>query len=150
MNCELCGFSDERFYKVEIEGAILVVCSKCANSGKILDEVLTQGKDQTKSLRSKTADFGYDIDPNYSSIIKSALDKEGIDPAGLASRMKESPSEVEKVVSGRIFPTEALARKIEKSLGIKLLIEDSAEFTSVESGEGLKFEDVVNIKKKES
>ena len=148
MNCELCGFSDEHFYKTDIDGAILIVCSNCAKNGRIIEEVSVDKPAKVGTKNQKTENFGYDLDPDYHLIIRGALQERGMTSADLASKIKESPTDVEKIASGRILPTETVAKKMEKALGVKLFLEDSIDFTDTRNDKGLKFEDVVSIKKK--
>ncbi|MCW1293902.1 MAG: hypothetical protein OH316_00815 [Candidatus Parvarchaeota archaeon] len=122
MNCEICGLSDKRFYKVEIEGSTFIACSQCAKNGRIISEV-TAGEDDlaTHGRTGRIGDvYGEDIDLNFSSKLREAIKSKGISIEQLSRETKTPMDELEKVISGKLIPTIALTRKLEKILRIKL------------------------------
>lgn len=150
MNCELCGLSDSRFYKADIEGAVLTVCQTCAKYGKIMGEVNEEKAKESKSQRSATLSLysEKELRENYKEIINAAIAGAGIDLEQLASEIKESPYDLKKIVAGKMIPQEAIALKLEGALKISLFEEINVPFRDKSKKMELSFGDVVDIKKK--
>jgi len=113
MECELCG-RNAHLVPTKIEGTILSVCDTCSNLGKKA-EISVEIADR----RQNRMDFNI-IDPNFSKIIMSSRTKAGLSLEDLGKKINEKASVIERVEKG-MRPTDALARKLEKSLKIKLL-----------------------------
>ena len=114
MNCELCGFTDKKFFEVDIEGSRMIVCGECAKSGRIIREVSNEALPVTK-LAVETS---FIID--YEKVLSAAAAEKHMTVREIADRLKESFSTVEKVFSGKILPSEELSMKLEKLLNVKL------------------------------
>ncbi len=121
MNCEICGLSDKKFYKVEIEGSVFIACSNCAKGGKILSEVV-EGKEESMNRKDLNIEdiYGEDIDFNFSNKIKEAIRSRNISVEELSKETKTPIDELNKVINGKIIPRIDLTRKLEKALKIKL------------------------------
>ncbi len=148
MNCELCGLSDEKFYKTEIDGAILEVCQKCSKYGKVLSEVGSQSS-RTIGNQIDTMPTEKELRVDFSQIIKEALNSKNITLEQLSSQTSTSKYELKKVLDGKIIPSEELTFKLEKALKISLLEVSPKLFRKITKNKGLSIGDVVEIKKKQ-
>ena len=113
MECELCG-RNTNLVKAEIEGTMLSVCNSCSQLGRRL-EVTTELKEK-KHLKLDEST----INPDFAKKIKESRSRHGLSVEQLASKINEKASVVDRVEKG-MRPTDALARKLEKRLRIKLL-----------------------------
>ena len=163
--CDMCS-SQDRTYKIEVEGSILNVCEKCASFGKVVGKVKQEMPEKKKKKLEKEAERRAEkeaeekakketetiqiITPNYFSTIRKAREKLGLKQEELAKKIAEKESVIHKVESGIITPAIPLARKLEKFLKIKLV--ETVEMDSAETGEkrssseGLTLGDLIRIK----
>lgn len=117
-DCEICGKRSASAI-VLIDGAELAVCKTCAHFGKVLH---TFGPEYTKTTATvKTALGTEEIVDDYAKIIKKRREELRIPLSVIAERINERLSYLEKVEHGSLIPSVAVARKLEKELGIKLL-----------------------------
>lgn len=114
MDCELCGRADAKA-SAEVEGTRLTVCESCARLGRRLDPI----KVEMKGKRPEGVNVS-SINPNFASILRNARKNLGISLEDLGKRINEKASVIERVEKG-MRPTDALAKKLEKALKIKLL-----------------------------
>ena len=113
MECELCG--RHATAKAEVEGALLDVCETCARLGRRMNApTLDMPERKQRGLNVSS------INPSFASIIKNARTKSGLNLEQLGQKINEKSSVLERVEKG-MRPTDALARKLEKALKIKLL-----------------------------
>ncbi len=137
MECEVCGFDSNELLEVIFEGQRVYACKKCIRqynltvvrkkslvSKKYLRRVHSYKKDRI------TLSGDYDLIPNYGNIIKSAREKVGYTQEELARKIGVKLSYMKKVEQGRLFPELSIARKLEKLLGVKLVLqsEEVGEF----------------------
>ena len=114
MECELCGRQNANV-RAEVEGTSLTVCEACSRLGRRLDPVVVEMKGKNPAEIGTSS-----INPKFASIVMNARKKLGISIEELGKRINEKTSVIERVEKG-MRPTDALARKIEKALKIKLL-----------------------------
>lgn len=166
MICEMCGKEMASLLPVRIEGTILSVCRDCARFG---DNVKSGGKQQNsepsviqarlqnRERRMKTKDVyetgeeSIELAEDYSKRIKEAREKMGWKQEELAAKMNERESIVHKLESGGMHPDDALIKKVEKTLNIKL--KEKVMITATETsakGQGLTMGDLIKdaMKKK--
>lgn len=145
MECEVCG-SEESSMVSLIEGARLNVCHKCAGLGKVVYRPQHRARSEGARQQKPTLE----VVEEYDARIKNALRNMRISVGVLAERINEKESFVERVASGHAKPTELLARKLEKELGIKLLEEATEAGSSPTSGKsgGITLGDIIEIDKK--
>lgn len=168
--CEFCGneaYGDP--YTIKVEGALLQVCSKCKQFGKVVEAPKkpavasspSTGKSvvrrKTQSVRDpkrkyvpkKSTDEKALVE-NYSSKIMSARNKQKMSRQDLAAKTGISTSQIASFESGKLKPTDAEAKKLERVLKISLFEESMVdpEFLAKESGKKLTFGDIVEIKRK--
>ncbi|RMG35564.1 MAG: TIGR00270 family protein [Methanobacteriota archaeon] len=168
--CEFCGneiYGDP--FTIKVEGALLTVCSKCKQFGKVVEapkkKVASASssfgkptvKRKTQSVRDpkrkyvprKSSDEKTLVD-NYSSKIMSARNKQKMSRQDLAAKTGISTSQIASFESGKLKPTDAEAKKLERVLKISLFEESMVdpEFLAKESSKKLTFGDIVEIKRK--
>jgi len=131
--CEVCG-SPLRASpnRVEIDGAIMVVCNNCARLGKQVGPVApvrervnpVQGSFKSVSQRpmQPQPEPEYDIDPDYSLKVRQAREKLGLSQEQLGKLLNEKPSVIKMVESRKLKPDLALTRKLMHELKINLLV----------------------------
>lgn len=154
MNCDLCGRVDERLNRALIEGVELSVCSACSKFGKVLVPVHRPSpKEQHKMLqRQMHAQKEEKIEllaEDYASIIKAKRESMGLSQKEFAAKISEKESIVHKIESGNFEPELALAKKLEKALGVKLVEEHQEKRESFrrKKEEGFTLGDFIKIKK---
>jgi putative transcription factor len=153
--CEMCG-AEERLYKSEIEGSIINVCQECSKFGKVISAVAEPKKDRLKKESKKEEqkvqqrNFIYLVSPEFAKKVKEKREKLGMNQEDFAKKIAEKESVVQKLETGEIKPSLALARKLERLLGIKLIefYEEETHGETKVSTEGFTIGDIVKIKKK--
>ena len=152
-DCEVCGEEQARYVAV-IEGARLQVCPDCARSGKIVAELSIP----TPVLKKQAAQPGRtpmqttetEVVSDYGRRIREARERRRLTRKQLAELVFEKESYLERVEAEKVLPSEALARRLEKALGIALFETVTAgALPSVRKREGpLTLGDLVIVKKK--
>lgn len=123
MDCDICGkISVNR--KALIEGAILNVCDKCIELGVEIgkkEKVVEESRDDEA--------FGVIIlDCAYR--IKARREIIGLSQKELAFKINEKESVIHLIESGKLVPTFDSARKLERFLGITLIVKEEDNFSS--------------------
>ncbi len=146
-NCELCGTEDELITAI-VEGSTLQLCRRCKEFGDII-ALPQQQAPQPKPKVAIPEPEEYIAD-DYGAQIKTTREKLGITQKDLAEKIKEKESVIHKLESGHMKPNAALAMKLERFLGIKLIEQYSPEDKSKIDfkDKGLTIGDLVKLKKK--
>ncbi len=112
----MCG-AEGQVVQAKIEGTMLSVCHKCTRFGQAM---------QPKSF-SYAKKPAYYVPPvskllaqDYSTKIRRAREAKQLSQAQLANALAEKESMIHKLESGELRPTETLAAKLERFLGIEL------------------------------
>jgi putative transcription factor len=139
MQCEMCGESIHGTPKlVRVEGAELQVCSRCEKYGTEVQQPRrtdvrrpaarptpgTAGKVSPAAVQRKRDMFDYmggDIVDDYSERIRKARMEKELSQKDLAMQMKEKELLIKKIEKGELIPEEAVRKKLEKVLEIKLV-----------------------------
>ncbi len=139
MQCEMCGESIHGTPKlVRVEGAELQVCSRCEKYGTEVQQPRrtdvrrpaarpapgTAGKVSPAIVQRKRDMFDYmggDIVDDYSERIRKARMGKELSQKDLAMQMKEKELLIKKIEKGELIPEEAVRKKLEKVLEIKLV-----------------------------
>ncbi len=130
--CEVCG-SPLRAppNRVEIDGAVMVVCNNCARLGK---QIGPPAPTPAPRLRSgprlgaprvsapRPVETDYEVDPDYNVIIRQAREKLGLSQEQLGSILNEKPSVIKMVESKKLKPDMTLTRKLMHELKVNLLV----------------------------
>lgn len=150
INCDLCGKIDEELNRALIEGVELNVCSNCSKFGKVLcpsrKEFLKESK--RAKIEPKEEKIELIVD-NYAEIIKRKRELIGLAQKDFANKINEKESTVHKIETGALEPSSALAKKLEKALGIKLIEEhlEKHEAFKKSKAEGFKLGDFIKVRK---
>jgi putative transcription factor len=132
MDCEICGRSfSGKGVKIFLEGAELTVCLNCSKlgykkEGKPQEPVYPVAK-TIKPPRKRSEIPTYELIDDYAQKIKQAREKMGLDRKQLGLKIAEKETFLARIESGAAKPDEALARRLEKFLEIKLLEREEKE-----------------------
>ena len=161
MICELCGAEVPRLKNVAIDATILSVCADCSRFG---DEVSTPALRQstmppiiaqrleTRQRRMTPRDVftqagELELTEDFPQRIRQAREARGWKQADLGAKINERVSVIAKLESGTISPGDALVRKLERELGIKL--KERVEPVAVKkqaTGSGVTLGDLVKMR----
>jgi putative transcription factor len=127
--CDICGAPIEgQPYVVKLDNAVLHVCRRCAASYGAVSaaEPQTQRRvapppPRRTSAARRSADR-YEVVEEYAEVIRRARESMGLSREALASYIGVKESVLRRVESGQLVPDVQLARKLEKALGVKLLV----------------------------
>ncbi|MHA1410698.1 MAG: multiprotein bridging factor aMBF1 [Candidatus Odinarchaeia archaeon] len=161
MQCEICGNKIDKKTYVNVDGAILTVCSSCARFGTVVDKpkyVKSTPKRQASSPRTTATHtykkhdeiFEYQLKPDFNKIIRNARLKKGLKQEELAARLNEKPSVISKIETGKFKPDSKLTKKLEKFLEINLMerLSDEGAVKAQPNTTELTLGDVITIKKR--
>ncbi len=141
MQCEMCGDVIRGTPKlVRVEGAELQVCSKCVKFGTEVQQVRRTGVAATRPAAQKQGRpgitvaspsayrkrdlFDYmegEIVDDYAARIRHAREEKGLSQKDLAMQLKEKEHLIKKIESAALIPEDAVRRKLEKALDIRLI-----------------------------
>ncbi|HVC27223.1 MAG TPA: multiprotein bridging factor aMBF1 [Nitrososphaerales archaeon] len=139
--CEVCGAPLRASpNRVEIDGAIMVVCDNCARLGKQIGpaapavSIISNRVQRSNPIRSypaqgalramaqRPAETEYEVDPEYYLLIRQAREKLGLSQEQLGKLLNEKPSVIKMVESKKLKPDVTLTRKLMHELKINLLV----------------------------
>ena len=141
MQCEMCGETVRGTPKlVRVEGAELLVCSKCEKYGTEVQQVRrTDLKLPARGVAAKPAstaagapaqiwhkrdmfDFmGGEVVDDYAVRIRNARMEKGLSQKDLAMQMKEKEHLIKKIENAELIPEDNVRKKLEKVLEIRLI-----------------------------
>lgn len=163
--CEMCGSPTPNTITVIIEGSKLNICNSCylkvKKNAKVVEDVPLKKigneralkrpqiskKGNVNSAKRASVAEDYEIDENYSTIIKEARERLGYTPKELADKLKTQENVIRRFETGKLRPTIEQARTLEKILKVKLIVPLSSD-VELENQEnnGLTLGDIANIK----
>ncbi|MEM3181383.1 MAG: multiprotein bridging factor aMBF1 [Candidatus Micrarchaeaceae archaeon] len=125
----MCGAEVNTLYEIEIEGTHMLVCSVCKKGKSLTGRVIEAQNANTNSGQSmKNADSDnanaeaeLEIADDYGEIIRKARESLGLPIKVLAEKINEKASMLLRVEEQRTLPSDKLAKKLERELGIKLI-----------------------------
>ena len=141
MLCEMCGKEALVTSRVRIEGTVLHVCPECARFGEPLDPpppsaagrgvegrphatapiVRPLGGGRRLEERDLYTDIGeLELAPDWGKKVRAAREARTWTPEELGKRLNEKKSVVLKIESGSFHPPDALVRKLERLLQVRL------------------------------
>jgi len=135
MACEMCGNKEARI-KAEIEGVELTVCSNCAVFGRVLSRPRAVVKNKpvySRPAKEPVPEIIERVLDDYHVKIKSAREKRGMKQEEFSKMLNERESIMQKIESGKLTPSIALARKLEKMLRLNIVEEIKVEKQKEES-----------------
>ena len=130
MQCELCG-KECNCRPAIVDGVKMMLCSDCMRHGKVID-VVAKPVTSTRPIlqrikRPKEKDvykgMNKELVPNWNKIIKSAREKRGLSREELGFKIGERTVTISKIENGDLRPSDKVAEKLEKELGINLFEE---------------------------
>jgi len=141
MQCEMCGEVIRGAPKlVRVEGAELQVCSKCEKFGTEVQQVRRTGMAASRPATQKQGRpgvvaatpsayrkrdlFDYmdgEIVDDYAARIRHAREEKGLSQKDLAMQLMEKEHLIKKIESAGLIPEDAVRRKLEKALDIRLV-----------------------------
>ena len=156
INCDLCGKVEENIVRALIEGVELEVCPVCSKFGKIIAPVKRySAKEQHKMFEKQSIVQEKEekvelLVEGYDDIIKKRREIMGLSQKDFANKINEKESIIHKIETGVFIPQLALAKKLEKALGIKLIeeYEEKHEAYKKRKEDGFTLGDFIKIKEK--
>ena len=122
-SCDVCG-AEGRLVRALIEGTELNVCQNCAKFGKILKAPVMFVKKGAVIKHEQKPEPLEIIVPDYSTLIRKKREEMGLTQEDFAKKINEKISVIHNLESGKLEPSIDLARKLERSLGIRLVEEN--------------------------
>ena len=134
--CEVCGSPLHASpNRVEIDGAVMVVCGNCAKLGRPLGpsqprvpvapiraSMKVRGLPPRPAPVAVTIESEFEVDPEYNVMIRQAREKMGLSQEQLGKLLNEKPSVIKMVESKKLRPDASLTRKLQHELKINLLV----------------------------
>jgi len=116
--------------KVEVDGAIMVVCNSCAKLGRPVGGPVLRESRPTPSFgtfRHSSPPAGpsspeLELDPDYNVKIRQAREKLGLSQDDLGRMLNEKPSVIRMVESKKLKPDTVLTRKFMHYLKLTLMV----------------------------
>jgi putative transcription factor len=127
--CEVCGSPlPAAPSRVEIDGAVMVVCASCARLGKpVWGSSSPKGRQDSpqaalRYMAQSPAETEYEMDPEYNVVIRQAREKMGLSQEQLGKLINEKPSVIRMVETKKLMPDVTLTRKFMHQLKVNLLV----------------------------
>jgi putative transcription factor len=140
MICEMCGKDVETLSHVQIEGTELELCPNCSRFGVVVSPAPGAASPEPgvtpaagmvdERLRQRARRMGerdlfqelpeMELVPDWPKRIRQAREKLTWTPEELGKRLNEKKSLVLKLESGNFHPSDAMVRKIEHLLKVRL------------------------------
>lgn len=135
MNCDICGREIQGpAFKIKVEGAKMLVCSRCQRLGKPYQEepaprptlpmrVTIAPRAPYRKAPEVLREIGeVEVAGDFAERIRKQRMKLGLSQEELAKRVKEKLSLIQKIEIGKIAPNTKLCKELEHELRIKLLV----------------------------
>lgn len=167
MQCDMCGGESPKLSRGIVEGITMELCQNCMRYAKPAPKPVTSQK-QNKFVKRKSTSKVLEMESSehivddYASIIKNKREKLQMPQKAFAIKLAEKESVIHSIESGKHEPPIALARRIEKLLGVKIIetetkdsSEKLSEFISKGSSKNQRSEkmtlgDMITIRKRKS
>jgi putative transcription factor len=135
--CEICGSNIiGESHRIEIDGAIMVVCGRCSRLGRPVREAIpvsapARGPSETtmhiyRRPAAVVPDEELVLREDYAAVLRKARETSGLTQEQLGMKVNEKSSVVGKLESGKLKPSVALAKKLEHLMKIRLFETDSS------------------------
>ncbi len=116
--------------RVEIDGAIMLVCGNCAKLGKHVGGPVVrqtrpnpiQSSFRPNPLARSPSSSELDVDPDYNLKIRQAREKLGLSQEDLGRMLNEKLSVIRMVESKKLKPDPVLTRKFMHYLKVNLMV----------------------------
>ncbi len=123
MICDMCS-AKGRLYKVKVEGAELTLCKDCSKFGEVIGQVQQESESfnkKQKTIINEGPELIEILSEDYADKIKKKRESLGLSQKDFAEKLNEKESIIQKLENWHLEPSIDLAKKIEKSLGLKIL-----------------------------
>ncbi|HTT15682.1 MAG TPA: multiprotein bridging factor aMBF1 [Thermoplasmata archaeon] len=140
MLCEMCGKDVASTARAKVEGSVLSVCPDCARFGQLLDPPPAAPAEGGPSRRPVPAgatraaprprrmeerdlytEIGeMELAPDWAKRVRQAREGHAWTPEDLGKKLNEKKSVVLKIEAGAFRPPDALVRKLEQLLKVRL------------------------------
>ena len=122
MRCEICGKKIlGRPIRVKIEGSLMQTCNKCSKHGKVQKEPQRIVKSTSTKRRPRFREVSNEILEDFNKLVRDAREKKGWSREDLGEKIYEKVSVINRIETGKMVPDIKLARKLERTLNIKLI-----------------------------
>ncbi len=118
--CEICGKQTSVLNIIELEGAHVAVCERCATGKYVIDTMGDEKPARKKSAQTGSETEEDEIVSDYGNIIRKARESMNMPLKVLGEIINEKESTLFRVEKGKMLPDAKLTKKLEKELGIKL------------------------------
>jgi len=148
MNCEMCG-KKEAPYKAIIEGTMLTVCKNCAKHGKILQAPKQQKPKPKQKETKEKPEITEKVIADYGQKIRQARTKKEMTQEEFAQKINIKESLLNKIENSAFKLSIPLARKLEKTLKIRLVEETEetkGEEIKKQKSQGMTIGDLIKLK----
>lgn len=132
MECEMCG-NQVGTRRYMVDGTVMSLGMCCSKYGQLLEggkapvgskAAVQQGLER-RAGRSQSRDIykeeTWDLVDDFGARIRRAREQKGWDHARLGDRVSARVPQLRQIESGHLRPSDELARKMERELGITLL-----------------------------
>jgi putative transcription factor len=134
MQCEICG-KEAKLVSAIIEDVKMNVCSECASFGKVLRQPVEPTEIKAGKTKKPEEEKVEIIVPDFARKIRKAREKLGLEQEKFGQKLGIKESIIHKIETGDFKPSIEMARKMEKILNIKLVMEYSEEKKTYAAGE---------------
>ena len=121
MLCEVCGQPAVSLKKILLDGIEMFACEECASLGIEKEQPREAKKIVFEEMEvKKTFDLCLDLKKGYGRVISGARQKQGLNLEELGKKIFEPASLLKRIEAEHLKPSDALIKKLEKALQIKL------------------------------
>lgn len=154
MYCEICGRPIEgEPIPVEVDKAVLYVCRSCAAQyGKRATQqpqTAVQKKPAPRPAAPRPPPLEVELVENFGAVIRRARENLGLSREALAAMLGVKETVLRRIEAGQLQPDLALAKRLERALGVRLLVEAAEEGVAKSGGKverGLTLGEVAEIR----
>lgn len=126
--CEICGKKVDTVYEINFEGAQLLVCEKDARGREVINTFGPRSKRDVERERTQSSvPAQEELVDNFGEEIRKAREALGLPLRVLAERISEKESTLTRIEKQEMLPGEKTRKKLEKELGIRLVVKRSEE-----------------------
>ncbi|MCS7116921.1 MAG: multiprotein bridging factor aMBF1 [Nitrososphaerota archaeon] len=120
--CEICGRAIHgQTVNIEVDGAVFIVCNMCSKLGSPV-KVVKKAQPSIQTPSTVKHEFKLELRKDYFKVIKQARERIGLTQEQLSRKINEKLSVIKLLESGKLKPDDILARKIEHTLKVELLV----------------------------
>jgi len=126
MICEICGIRKAN-KKILVESAWIYVCDICAKEINIKEEIKTTKKIEKEKTERKIEIYEEFVDEKFHEKLRKYRESKNLKQEEMAKILGIKESLYKSLEEGRIKPSIELAKKIEKIIGEKIVIQEKID-----------------------